>query len=237
MNVSESLEDFVKSITMGRTKKINVTKSPRKRSQKKQLAPPPSPPAPPSQNFESNSDDKEHYSYKSFIVFVDDPKLKSPFKILHGTHIRCLETKAFVNNRYLSNKRRKRSYDIAYSTLYTFPCRIFAKAERENSPLKLNKICERLNEQFKVLMACKVDVETAYERLLEANPRKVKNGVQFETGLVEDSNMSKPLPDTASSYTEADESKSANEDSNTSDCDDNKSIDSDMDEVSTHLRN
>ncbi len=142
----------------------------------------------------------EQYIYNNFIVFVDDPKLKSPFTILRGTEIQCLEKKAYVNDRFLNNDRRRRQYDVAFTNLYTFPCRIFAKAENTTKPIVLHRVCDNLNEKFKVLMACKVPVETAYERMMQSNPRKVKNGIEYETGSAEDT--SGMLPDTASSYSE-----------------------------------
>ena len=146
-----------------------------------------------------------HYVYKCFVVFVDDPKLKSPFTVLKGSDIRRIEEKTYVNNRFLNDKRRRHRYDIAFTNRFTYPCRVFAKAENSISPVKLHLICDGLNQQFKVLMACKVSVETAYTRLLEANPRKIKDGVTYETGEADPASQLPPLPDTASSFSEGNE--------------------------------
>ncbi len=184
-------------------KNKNFTKSTKKRQPDASKSTPPTesqqlPPNPP----------KERYIYNNYIVFVDDPKLKSPFTILQGSKIQSMEKKDYINDHYLNDSRRRRQYDVALSTAYAFPCRIFAKAENKTKAIVLHKVCDTLNDKFKVLMACKVTVETAYQRLMESNPRKVKDGVHYETGEVEDNTLSGPLPDTASSYSSAHESPS-----------------------------
>ncbi len=154
-------------------------------------------------------------SYKSYIVFVNDPKLQRPFTVLQSCNIQCLELKSEVNNHFLNNRRRKRRYDVAFTNLFTFPCRVFAKAENSVTAVKLHKICGELNKQFHVLMACKVSVDTAYDRLLDANPRKVKDGVIYETGQLESHvDESQLLPDTASSYSNMGDSQRLYEDNN-----------------------
>ncbi len=154
---------------------------------------------------EKDTQQLQQYKYHRFIVFVDDPKLKTPFSVLHHSNIRCLETKESVNNKYLNNNRRLRRFDLAFTTTFSFPCRVFAKCENFVTAVYLHKTVDNLNAQFGVLMACKVDVETAYLRLLEANPRKVKGGIHYETGEI--TGETQLLPDTASSFSEVEESQ------------------------------
>ena len=135
-------------------------------------------------------------------MFVSDPKLKAPFTVLNGTNIRCLESKKYINSHYLNNKRRLKKYDLAFTNLFTYPCRIFAKSEKTVTPLKLHKVADGLNEKFAMLLACKVDVETAYQQLVESSPKKVKDGIAYETGELEQPDTA-PLQDTPSSYSEA----------------------------------
>ena len=162
-------------------------------------------PVPPSTQSQAQAEDDDHYKYKAYIAFVDDPKLKTPFTVLQSSNIRCLERKRYVNNTYLNDNRRKRRFDVAFTNIFTVPCRIFAKAVNDVRLVVLHNKCQELNQQFKVLMACKVDVETAYQRLLEANPRKVTDGLQYETGESNDDNEQAKrqlLSDTPSSYTD-----------------------------------
>ncbi len=158
------------------------------------------------------ANEANHYKYNAFIAFVDDPKLKTPFTVLQSSNILCMESKRYVNDRYLNNKRRKRCYDMAFTNLFTFPCRIFAKALNTVKPVALHNKCMDLNNQFKVLMACKVDVETAYDRLLEANPRKITDGIIYETGAVDEDGPSAAkralmAADTLSSYSEMEDTQ------------------------------
>ncbi len=174
----------------------------------KSKPPPPHPDAVSQSQSQFQTDEKaDNYVYKTFIVFVDDPKLKTPFTVLQGSNIRCMEKRKYINNHYLNDDRRLRRYDVAFTNLFTFPCRVFAKAENSIKPVAIHQHCNNLNEQFNVLMACKVDTETAYTRLMEANARKIKDGIEYETGelLKPDEDL---LPDTASSFSEMETQRS-----------------------------
>ncbi len=148
----------------------------------------------------------DDFRAKTFLIFVDDPMSLTPFHVLQGCHILNIETKTYISNRYLNDSRRRRKYDIAFTKVFTFPCRVFAKSESKVDLVKLHKISAKLNEQYKMLMSCKVDVETAYEQLLSKNPRKVKDGIEYETGIVQDPIARENAPpDTQTSFSEADD--------------------------------
>ncbi len=197
--MNEFEEDFPKSIgviTMGRAKGRtgNVKTSKQATAVKRDAAKPASqheavPPTETATRREPGS-----YIYNSYIVFVDDPKLKQPFTVLQGSNIQCLDSKKYINDHFLSDNRRRRRFDLAFTNLFTFPCRVFAKSENSNNTVKLHKIVVDLNRQFSVLLSCGVDVDTAYEKMLLANPRKVKDGIIYETGELENG------PDTALLY-------------------------------------
>ncbi len=163
------------------------------------------------------AENDDRYRYKSYVVFVNDPKLKTPFTVLQSSNILCLESKEFINNSYLNDNRRRRQYDLAFTNLFAFPCRVFAKAANSVTPVTLHQLCDKLNQQFALLIACNVDVETAYTRLMQSNPRKVTDGVTYETGDLPEGDPASqmPLHDTASSYTDG---------ANTQDVDDNESV-------------
>ncbi len=172
-----------------------------RRSAPGKRAPAPLPaPKPASQSQSQTQNDDRDFKYKCFIVFVDDPKLQRPFNVLQGSKIQCLETKKYVNTRYLNDDRRRRRFDVAFSDVFAFPCRVFAKSENNVKPVKLHKVCQELNNQFQVLLSCNVDVETAYEKLMASRPRKVKDGIIYETGEADADCPKSPLPDTMSSY-------------------------------------
>ncbi len=190
---------------MGRTRSTAATKRPVKKNKSNVAKSKADAPAPvPETELETQPlIGDTHYEYKAFIVFVNDPKLKTPFAVLQSSNIRCMESKKYVNDRFLNDDRRKRTYDLAFTNLFTFPCRVFAKALNTVTPVILHNKCLDLNAQFKVLMACNVDVETAYARLLEANPRKLTDdGLLYETGGNDDNKLLRP--DTEPSYSDVD---------------------------------
>ena len=66
--------------------------------------------------------------YSNYLVFVEDPRLKTPFKVLPGNQISNVKRKCDLdNNTHLDKARRKRAFDLAFSPLFTYPSRIFAK--------------------------------------------------------------------------------------------------------------
>ncbi len=207
--------------TMGRTsrtsgaKTAGATSSNRRTAKKREsnvkkskTSTPATPPVPDTELETQPLLDDPHYQYKAFIVFVNDPKLKTPFSVLQSSNIQCLQKKKYVNDRYLNDNRRKRQYDVAFTNLFTFPCRVFAKALNTVTPIVLHNKVNELNGQFKVLMACKVDVETAYARLLESNPRKVTDGLLYETGDGDENTLRRP--DTEQSFSDVDVSGKGN---------------------------
>ena len=143
----------------------------------------------------------EDYSY---IVFVDDPKSQTPFNVLLGSKITDIEKRIYYSRNYLNNERRKRQNDIAFTDQFEQPCRVFAKSPVGNL-VRLHKICDNLNRQWKTLTKCKVPVETAYAQLIDQNPRKIKNGIEYETGkVIDESTQENRPPDTSTSYSDVD---------------------------------
>ncbi len=142
--------------------------------------------------------------YTAYLVFVDDPKSRAPFAVLQASQITNYKAKIDLENSYLNNSRRKRQYDIAFTNVFkNHTCRIFAKCEPFIKLPVLHEIVQGLNDSYNALMTCKVPVETAYETLIDSNARKVKAGVDYDTGKVinKRARFGRP-PDTASSYTE-----------------------------------
>ena len=141
--------------------------------------------------------------YSTYLAFVDDPKSRSPFTVLHASKILNYKEKSTIDHNYLSNSRRKRKYDIAFTSIFKFTCRIFAKCESFVKITDLHEIIRGLNDSYNALLTCKVDVESAYETLIDNNARKVKVGVEYDTGRVlnKRARLGKP-PDTASSLSE-----------------------------------
>ncbi len=136
---------------------------------------------------------KDDFKCYIYIMFVDDPNSTSPFNVLHGRHITKMETRpCLLHNHDIGQ------YNIAFTTVYTHPCRIFAKAQPNSSFVKLHNICSSLNTQLNLLLKCKVDLETAFSQLLAENPNHQKDGIDYTTGevsnLQNDENMA-PDPD------------------------------------------
>ncbi len=150
------------------------------------------------------SDDPEK-NYDRYLVFVDDPNSRSPFATLEAKDILDLKRKDEIDKSFLNNSRRKRKYDFAFTTVFKFPCRIFAKVQPGFSSFKLRKIVTDLNSQYRNMIACQVDVEKAYWTLLESNARKVKTGIDYDTGKVVNKRAVSKVPDTTSSYTDTDQ--------------------------------
>ncbi len=144
----------------------------------------------------------ESRSYDRYLVFVDDPHARCPFATLDAKKIVDIKRKEDLDKSFLNNARRKRPYDIAFTSVYKFSCRVFAKVEPSYSTLKLNKIVSDLNTQYRNLLACNVDVEKAYATLLESKARKVKAGICYDTGRVTNKRTANKYPDTPSSYTD-----------------------------------
>ncbi len=148
----------------------------------------------------------EPSKYTNYLVFVDDPNSRKPFRVLPANKISNIKLKEEIESAYLNNSRRKRTYDIAFTTLYQFTCRIFAKCEAHVKTTQLNQIIEALNQSYIALIDCNVSVEKAYETLVDQNARKVKNGVNYDTGKVNKRAKLLKFPDTASSYSEKSDS-------------------------------
>ena len=143
--------------------------------------------------------------YSNYLAFLEDPKSATPFTVLPGNKIRDLQAKDQIDTSFLNNSRRKRQYDLAFTRLFDYPCRIFAKCESRVPLTILHDIISSLNCQFNLLLKCKVPVEEAYQQMMMDNNRKVVDGINYETGEA----TGHPLPiETASSYSE----KSNNED-------------------------
>ena len=143
-------------------------------------------------------------NYTSYLAFVDDLKSRAPFTVLPASKITNYKDKEDLDNSYLNKARRKRQYDIAFTTIFkNHSCRIFAKCEQYVKLPVLYEIVQSLNVSYNALMTCKVDVEQAYETLIDSHAKKVKAGVDYDTGKVVNkrARIGQP-PDTASSYTE-----------------------------------
>ncbi len=146
--------------------------------------------------------------YTNYLAFVDDPKSRTPFTVLPASKIQNYRDKNTIDNSYLSKSRRKRKYDVAFTTVFKFTCRIFAKCEAFVKLTDLHEIVQGLNNSYMALMTCNVDVENAYETLIDSNAKKVKVGVNYDTGKVVNkrARVGKP-PDTATSVSEKSESE------------------------------
>ena len=142
--------------------------------------------------------------YTNYLVFVEDPRLKTPFQVLPGNNIVNVKSKLDIDSSYLNKSRRKRAFDVAFSTLFTYPSRIFAKCESSLSLVALHEIVSHLNEKFNMLIMCKVPLEDAYATLMDSYSNKVQEGIEYETGKVTDASArQKHPPDTDSSFSEA----------------------------------
>ncbi len=152
--------------------------------------------------------------YNRYLVFVDDPNRKSPFALLEATDISDLKRKEDLDKSYLNNACRKRNYDVAFTTVFDFPCRIFAKVEPTYSPVKLARNISDLNTQFRNMLVCNVDVEKAYETLLESHGRKVKAGICYNTGKIYNKRLLTKYVDTSTSFSEPDSGQLNGEEAN-----------------------
>ncbi len=136
--------------------------------------------------------------YTNYIAFVEDPRLKAPFNVLPGNNIKNIQSKEAIDNSYLNKARRKRAYDVAFTPLYTFPCRIFAKCEASRSLVSLHAVVSHLNDEFAMLVKCKIPLEEAYSTLMDNYSNKVQEGIVYETGeLTDPAARQKYPPDTA----------------------------------------
>ncbi len=141
--------------------------------------------------------------YSNYLVFVEDPRLKTPFSVLPGNNITGMTSKLDIDSTYLNKSRRKRAFDIALSPMFAYPSRVFAKCEASVSLVTLHGIVSHLNDEFKMLITCKVPLEEAYATLMDNYSHKVQEGIQYETGEVTDAAARlKHPPDTDSSYTD-----------------------------------
>ena len=174
---------------------------------KKSAAPFSSPGSPPAMTTSPSSPE---FVYSNYLVFLEDPKSIAPFKVLPGNKIQNLKTKNQIDASFLNNSRRKRQYDIAFTTLFEFPTRIFAKCQSTVPITMLHDITSALNNQFSLLIKCKVPLEDAYEQMMKDNNRKVVAGINYETG--EAKKPTKAPPDTASSYSDKSSNSSEAED-------------------------
>ena len=147
--------------------------------------------------------------YKNYLCFVDEPNPTAPFHILPANKILDVKSREDLEGNFLNDSRRKRKYDVAFTSLFKFTCRVFAKCESTVTQKILQSIIESLNTSFDALMKCKVPVEEAYSTLVNTNARKVKSGVHYDSGLIT-SKRARLLPDTASSYSELSDSERQN---------------------------
>ena len=138
---------------------------------------------------------------KYYVVFVEDPNTRTPFHVVPASKI-THETEKELSSHYLNNNRRKRSYITAFSPVFNYPCRVFSKAEPNQTVVKLNKLVALLNEKFKLLIQNNIDTDQAYDSLLEECPNKVRDGVDYMMGTVTNKRARRYAPpETASSYT------------------------------------
>ena len=152
----------------------------------------------------STEDEYADGKYSRFLVFVDDPKSRSLFQVLHTSYILSYKTGEELGLAYLNKSRRKRKYDVEFARHLKHSCRIFAKCDDKLPDTRLNEYIADLNMQFNNLMTCRVPVEAVYEMLVESHAYKVKDGICYITDhVVNKRARQSALPDTASSYTDA----------------------------------
>ncbi len=125
--------------------------------------------------------------YSNYLVFAEDPRLKNPFKVLPGTQISNIES---CDNTHLDKARRKRAFDLAFSPLLTYPCRIFATCELSVNLVTLHEVVGHLNDEFKMLLTCKVPMEDAYTTLLDNYSHKGQEGITY-AGITDGSGEAK----------------------------------------------
>ncbi len=169
-------------------------------------------PQPNEVNQSTRHEDLGGKKYTNYLAFVDDPKSRTPFTVLPASKIQNYKDKSEIDNSYLNKSRRKRQYDLAFTTIFKHTCRIFAKCEDFVKVTVLHEIVQSLNSSYYALMVCKVPVEQAYETLMESKAKEVKAGVDYDTGKVinKRARVGQP-PDTASSYSEMEEPREAGE--------------------------
>ena len=124
------------------------------------------------------------FKYSRLVAFLEDPKSHSPFHVLAMSQIRRISSAHAIDKMFLNSARRKRRHDMAIAHNYKYPFRVFAKVEPSYPTTDLHELVQVLNDKFQALKTCGVAVEMAYDNLLKTHSKKVRAGIDYETGAI-----------------------------------------------------